>query len=77
MRPAAGYLPDIDTLSSVRNKIVLGVGVASRGQAPHQAALEVASRLGVEVVEFPGDHQGFGTQPTEFAVVADRMFSGG
>lgn len=76
MRGAAGYLPDTEALGAVRDKIVIGVGMASRGQAPHQAALEVASRLGVEVVEFPGDHQGFGAQPTEFAAVVDRMLSG-
>jgi pimeloyl-ACP methyl ester carboxylesterase len=77
IRRATGYLPDIDALSMVRNKLVIGVGEASRGQAAHQAAIEVASRLGLEVVEFPGDHQGFSAQPTQFAAVVDRVLSGG
>jgi pimeloyl-ACP methyl ester carboxylesterase len=77
IRRAAGYLPDVEFLSRVRSKIVVGVGVASRGQALHRAALEMARRLGVEVVEFPGDHQGFSAQPTEFATVVDRLLSGG
>jgi pimeloyl-ACP methyl ester carboxylesterase len=77
IRGATGYRPDIGTLSTVTDKIVIGVGAASRGQAPHQAALEVAGRLGLEVVEFPGDHQGFSAQPTEFAALVDRVLSGG
>ena len=75
IRRAAGYLPDFQSLNTVRDKVVIGVGKASRGQAPHQAALEVARRLGVEAVDFPGDHQGFSTVPTEFAAVVDRVLS--
>lgn len=77
IRRAAGYLPDIEALRKVRDQIVIGVGEASAGQAPHQAALEVADRLGVGVVEFPGDHQGFGAQPTPFAALVDRLFASG
>ena len=76
MRGAAGHIPDVEALASVRSKIVIGVGDASRGQAPHQAALEVAKRLGLDVVEFPGDHQGFNARPTEFAAVVDQALSG-
>jgi hypothetical protein len=75
IRAAAGYRPDFESLSRVREQVAIGVGKASRGQAPHQAALEVARRLGVEVVDFPGDHQGFSAQPTEFATVVDRVLS--
>jgi hypothetical protein len=49
--------------------------VASRGQAPHQAAVEVASRLQLDIVEFPGDHQGFTAQPDEFAATVDRVLA--
>jgi pimeloyl-ACP methyl ester carboxylesterase len=77
IRRAAGYLPDIEALSRVGNKIVIGVGAASGGQAPHLAALEVARRLGLEVVRFPGDHQGFSAQAAEFSAVVDRVLSGG
>ncbi len=75
IRRAAGYLPDVESLRMARHKVAIGVGETSRGQAPHQAALEVASRLGAEVVRCPGDHQGFSTQPTEFAAVVDRVLS--
>lgn len=75
IRGAAGYLPDIQALSRSGCPIVIGVGAASRGQAPHQAAIEVADRLGLEVVEFPGDHQGFTVRPDEFAATVVRVLS--
>ncbi|MDQ1720952.1 MAG: hypothetical protein QOI26_686 [Pseudonocardiales bacterium] len=75
LRRAASYLPDIEALNQIRGRIVIGVGVASGGQAPHEAALEVARRLGVDVVEFPGDHQGFTAQPADFAAAVDRVLS--
>ncbi|MEO7262054.1 MAG: alpha/beta hydrolase [Jatrophihabitantaceae bacterium] len=77
IRRAAGHLPDLEALSRVRSRIVIGVGVASRGQAPHEAAREVARRLGLDVVEFPGDHQGFTAAPHEFASAVDRVLSRG
>jgi pimeloyl-ACP methyl ester carboxylesterase len=75
LRPAAGYLPDIQALRELRSRIVIGVGAVSAGQAPHQAAREVASRLDLDVVQFPGDHQGFATTPREFAAAVDRVLS--
>ncbi|MEO6503648.1 MAG: alpha/beta hydrolase [Jatrophihabitantaceae bacterium] len=75
IRPAAGYLPDIEALSRIRSRIVIGVGLTSGGQAPHVAARETARRLGVDVVEFPGDHQGFATASKEFASTVDRVLS--
>jgi pimeloyl-ACP methyl ester carboxylesterase len=77
IRGAAEYLPDLETLSRIDSRIVIGVGAASRGQAPHQAALEVAGRLGLDIVEFPGDHQGFTAQPGEFAATVDRVLAAG
>jgi pimeloyl-ACP methyl ester carboxylesterase len=77
LRPAAGYLPDIDALARASSRIVIGVGMASGGQAPQVAAREVARRLGVDVVDFPGDHQGFATASSEFAIAVDRVLSSG
>lgn len=77
IRGAAGYLPDIEALTRNGCPVVIGVGTASRGQAPHQAALAVAERLGLEAVEFPGDHQGFTAQPAEFAATVVRLLSDG
>jgi pimeloyl-ACP methyl ester carboxylesterase len=77
LRRAASYLPDVEALGRASSRVVIGVGEASAGQAPHQAALEVASRLGLGIVEFPGGHQGFATQPGEFVAVLERMLAAG
>jgi pimeloyl-ACP methyl ester carboxylesterase len=77
IRDAASYRPDIDTLSRVPSRIVIAAGAASHGQAPHEAAVQLADRLGVEIAELPGDHQGFAAQPTEFAAAVDRLLSEG
>jgi phosphoheptose isomerase len=75
IRRAAGYLPDVEALARISGRIVIGVGVASGGQPPQVAAREVARRLGVEVVEFPGDHQGYATASADFASAVDRVLS--
>jgi pimeloyl-ACP methyl ester carboxylesterase len=77
IRGAASYLPDFQALSRVPSRIVVAVGAASNGQAPHEAAVRLAERLGIEVAEFPGDHQGFAAKPTEFAAAVDRLLSEG
>jgi pimeloyl-ACP methyl ester carboxylesterase len=65
--PAFGvWVPDLDTLRSGTARIVPAVGAASAGEAPHRAGVELASRLGVEVVELPGGHGGHGN-PAAFA----------
>jgi pimeloyl-ACP methyl ester carboxylesterase len=59
--PAFGvWVPDLDTLRSSTARVVPAVGAASVGEAPHRVGVELASRLGVEVAEFPGGHGGFG-----------------
>jgi pimeloyl-ACP methyl ester carboxylesterase len=75
IRGAARYQPDFDALRRVPSRIVIGAGAASRGQAPHQAAVRLADRLGLEVAEFPGDHQGYAAHPTQFAATVDRLLS--
>ena len=77
IRQAAGYRPDVEALGRAASRIVIGVGQASAGQAAHQAALEVAGRLGLGVVEFPGDHQGFATKPAEFAAAVEQVLATG
>jgi pimeloyl-ACP methyl ester carboxylesterase len=75
IRRAAGYQPDFEALSRIRSRVVIGVGAGSQGQAPYEAACQVARRLGVDVLEFPGDHQGYATASSEFAAAVDRVLS--
>lgn len=74
---AARYRPDIEALGRAAGRIVIGVGQASVGQAAYQAALEVAQRLGLGVVEFPGDHMGYATKPAEFAAAVEQVLATG
>lgn len=77
IRQAARYQPDVEALGRSGRPIVIGVGESSTGQACHQAALEVASRLGVDVVRFPGEHQGFTTRLADFAATVREMLAAG
>jgi hypothetical protein len=76
LRAATRYVPDTDALSNASTRVVIAVGAASAGQAPHEAGVQVAKRLGTDPVEFPGDHQGFATHSEAFAAAVDRVLSG-
>lgn len=53
------YQPDADALRASGVRIVAAVGATSGGTMPHRAGDALAAVLGVEAVEFPGDHGGF------------------
>jgi len=53
------YDPDGDALRVSRVRIIPAVGAASRGTMPRRAGEALATLLGVQAVEFPGDHGGF------------------
>lgn len=59
MRPTTNYRPPIDRLRTVSTRIVPALGAASAGQVAYRGAAALAEQLGVEAVEFPGDHGGF------------------
>ncbi len=74
--PAFGvWVPDLDTLRAGTVRIVPAVGAASAGEAPHRVGVELASRLGVEVAEFPGGHGGHGN-PAAFAPRLREVLAG-
>jgi pimeloyl-ACP methyl ester carboxylesterase len=67
IRPLSRYVPDIAALSAGPTRVVIGVGEATKGQIAHRTGLALAERLGTSAVTFPGDHNGFGSHPAEFA----------
>ena len=67
MNPIAGYVPDIAALRAGPVRTIVGVGESTAGQSPHQAALALASQLGVVAVGFPGDHGGYTRHAAAFA----------
>jgi hypothetical protein len=71
LRPFTHYVPDLPRLSAHKDRIVLAAGHDTRGQLAGQlvyrpAAL-LAEQFGTQVVDFPGDHGGYGAQPAAFA----------
>lgn len=58
---------DLDALQTHANRIVLLVGRESRGYPAYEVNAQLGKKLGRGVVELPGGHAGYLTQPAEFA----------
>lgn len=55
---------------------MLAVGRETRGCLPYRPAVEIARRIGIEVTEFPGAHNGMRTDAAEFAAqLADTLIT--
>ncbi|MFI5606653.1 alpha/beta fold hydrolase [Amycolatopsis sp. NPDC051903] len=67
MAAVGAWEPDLDALRAAGTRIVVGVGTTSAGTPAHTAGLALADALGQVLVEFPGDHGGFATEPVPFA----------
>jgi pimeloyl-ACP methyl ester carboxylesterase len=53
------YVPDAQALKASGVRIVPAVGAVGTGEMPKRGGQALAELLGVEPVEFPGDHGGF------------------
>jgi pimeloyl-ACP methyl ester carboxylesterase len=53
------YVPDLDALRALGDRLTVGVGADSHEEWPARGARSVAAQLGVEPVVFPGSHNGF------------------
>ena len=71
------YHPDGAALRASGVRIVPAVGATSGGTMPHRGGEALAGLLGVEAVEFPGDHGGFVVKEwspqNDPAAFADRL----
>jgi pimeloyl-ACP methyl ester carboxylesterase len=65
--PTVDWQPDLETLRSVRTRIVIGIGDRSTGQLCERTSLALAGLLDLEPVRFPGGHTGFVEDPVGFA----------
>jgi pimeloyl-ACP methyl ester carboxylesterase len=59
LRRCTSYRPDVDALTQVKDKIVIGVGEESAGQLARRGGEAIAARLGLTPVTFPSSHGGF------------------
>jgi hypothetical protein len=75
--PITFYEPDFSALQDVPARIVVGGGTTSEGQFAQRTAAALAERLGTALIQFPGDHNGFGSDAQDFAVVLRRSLQPG
>jgi pimeloyl-ACP methyl ester carboxylesterase len=73
--PIALYQPDFPALEAAPTRLIVAGGTASRGEFPQRAAVALAGRLGTPLMNFPGGHVGFLTEPVEFASVLTRALA--
>jgi acetyltransferase/esterase len=58
---------DLGALAAYAERIVPMVGLESRGYPAYEVGVALGKKLGREVIELPGGHVGFVSQPAEFA----------
>jgi pimeloyl-ACP methyl ester carboxylesterase len=58
---------DLAALRAHADRIMLMAGQESRGYPTYEVNVELAKKLGRGLIELPGGHIGFATQPAEFA----------
>jgi acetyltransferase/esterase len=58
---------DLDALKAHADRIVLMAGRESRGYPTYEVNVQLSKKLGRKLIELPGGHIGFLTQPAEFA----------
>jgi hypothetical protein len=76
LQGTASYVPDVVALRSAPTRIVVGIGVDSGRLVTYRTSTVLAEQLGVEPVEFPGDHGGFLGDVDEFAERLRKVLAG-
>ncbi|QIS20326.1 alpha/beta fold hydrolase [Nocardia terpenica] len=66
-REFTSYVPDFEALAAVADRLVPAAGRETRGHLPYRPIATIAERLGRELVEFPGAHNGGFSDAPEFA----------
>jgi pimeloyl-ACP methyl ester carboxylesterase len=73
--PIALYRPDLAALKAASARVVVAGGTSSRGQFAQRTAMALADHLDTQLVEFPGGHNGFITDPKDFVGVLRRALT--
>jgi pimeloyl-ACP methyl ester carboxylesterase len=73
--PITLYEPDFAALQAAPTRVVVGGGIASRGQFAQRTAAALAERLGTPLRDFPGGHAGFLSDAQEFATILRRILA--
>jgi len=73
--PIALYSPDLAALQAAPSRLVVAGGTTSKGEFAQRAAAALAQGLGTPLMDFPGGHGGFASDPSEFAAVLRRALA--
>ena len=73
--PIALYQPDFSALHAAPVPVMVAGGTTSKGEFAQRTAVALAERLGAPLIDFPGGHAGFVSEPKEFAAVLRRTFA--
>jgi pimeloyl-ACP methyl ester carboxylesterase len=73
--PIALYHPDFPALEVAPTRLIVAGGTASRGELPQRTAVVLAERLRTPLMNFPGGHVGFLTEPVAFASLLTRALA--
>ncbi|HEY5877714.1 MAG TPA: alpha/beta hydrolase [Nakamurella sp.] len=69
LKATVTYRPDVTALTSGAVRVIPGIGVDSGHLLTQRTTAALAALLGLDMVEFPGDHGGFLPEPAAFADV--------
>lgn len=75
LMPLSRYEPHIADLKSGRPRIRIAIGAESEGHPNAAMGAALATRLGVDPLTFPGDHNGFGPHAGAFADALRAAFT--
>jgi pimeloyl-ACP methyl ester carboxylesterase len=73
--PIALYQPDLPALQATPARVRVAGGTTSKGEFPRRTAVALAERLGTPLIDFPGGHAGFASEPKEFVAVLRRTLA--
>jgi pimeloyl-ACP methyl ester carboxylesterase len=67
VRQVTGYRPNLAVLDTHQDRIILAGGRDSHEHFPYRPTTVLAARWHTDILDFPGDHVGYWSQPDEFA----------
>ncbi len=70
--PIALYRPDLSALQGTPVRVVVAGGTTSKGQFAQRTAAALAEALVTSLIDFPGGHAGFASDPEDFAAALHR-----
>ncbi|WP_433192058.1 alpha/beta fold hydrolase [Nocardia sp. CA-107356] len=75
LRQYIRYTPDLDALRTASDRLVLAVGHDSKDTFPALPNAVLSESLGLDILEFAGDHIGYNSAAEDFATLLDTLLT--